>query len=161
MMNGTLRRLLAAALLYASTSADAATIYVMRHLERDTGKDPTLNPIGAGHAKDLATWFRRERPKTIFVTPFRRAQETVAPLAKRLKITPVTYDPAKPEAMLAQVKAGEEPVLIVGHSNTVPKIVEGLGGLAAPDLADTDYGRIWIIRSGKVTVAELSKPQPR
>ena len=141
--------------------AQAAPVYVMRHLERDAGKDPSLNTTGAKHAEELARWFRRERPRVIFVSPFKRAQETAAPLAGRLRITPVTYDPAEPESMLAQVKAGKGPALIVGHSNTVPKIVEALGGPAGPDLADADYGRIWIIRDGKVTVAELSKPQPR
>lgn len=141
--------------------AQASPVYVMRHLERDTGKDPSLNAIGTKHAEDLAAWFRRERPKAIFVTPFKRAQETAAPLARRLRITPVIYDPAKPEAMLAQAKASKGSVLIVGHSNTVPKIVEALGGPAGPDLADTDYGRIWIIRRDNVSVAELSKPQPR
>jgi phosphohistidine phosphatase SixA len=146
---------------FLATASQAEPVYVMRHLERDAGKDPPLNAIGVKQADDLATWFRRDRPKAIFVTPFRRAQETAAPLAKRLRITPLTYDPAKPEAMLAQVKASKWPVLIVGHSNTVPKIVEALGGPASPDLADNDYGRIWIIRDGTVTVAELSKPQPR
>lgn len=147
--------------LVSSASAEPSRIYVMRHLERDAGKDPPLNATGAKHAEELAHWFRRDRPKAIFVTPFKRAQETVASLAKRLRVTPLTYDPAKPEAMLAQVKATKGAVLIVGHSNTVPKIVEALGGPASPDLADNDYGRIWIIRGGKVTVAELSKPQPR
>ena len=147
--------------IFLAGIAQAAPVYVMRHLERDAGKDPSLNATGAKHAEELARWFRRDRPKAIFVTPFKRAQETAAPLARRLRITPVTYDPAKPEAMLAQVKASKGPVLIVGHSNTVPKIVEALGGPAGPDLADTDYGRVWIIRDGKVTVTELSKPQPR
>jgi phosphohistidine phosphatase SixA len=152
---------LALAGLATSASAEPSRIYVMRHLERDAGKDPSLNAVGAKHAEELARWFRRDRPKAIFVTPFRRAQETVAPLAKRLRVSPVTYDPAKPEAMLAQARSSKRPVLVVGHSNTVPKIVESLGGAAGPDLADTDYGRVWIIRDGKVSVAELSKPQPR
>ncbi|HEV2570073.1 histidine phosphatase family protein [Sphingomonas sp.] len=147
--------------VFLASVAHAAPVYVMRHLERDAGKDPSLNAIGTKHSEELATWFRRDRPKAIFVTQFRRAQETVAPLAKRLRITPIRYDPGKPEAMLSQVKASKGPVLIVGHSNTVPKIVEELGGPAGPDLADTDYGRIWIIRDGKVTVTELGKPQPR
>ena len=146
---------------FLASAAHASPVYVMRHLERDAGKDPSLNAVGAKHAEELSAWFRRDRPKTIFVTPFRRTQETVAPLAKRLRIDPITYDPAKPELMIAQVKASKGPVLIVGHSNTVPKIVEVLGGSSAPDLADTDYGRIWIIRGSKVRVAELSKPQPR
>ena len=157
-----LLRLLAALLAtLVAAPAVAAPVYVLRHLERDAGKDPSLNAAGMRNAQILAAWFRRSPPKLIYVTSFKRAQETVLPLARRLGITPLIYDPAKPELMLAQVKARKGPVLIVGHSNTAPKIVEALGGPAGPDLADTDYGRIWIVRDGKIAIAELNKPQPR
>lgn len=147
----------------ATAPAQAATVYVMRHLERDAGKDPSLNAIGAEHAERLATWFRRDRPATIYVTGFRRAQETAAPLARRLGVTPIPYDPAKPDAMIASAKAAKGAVLIVGHSNTVPAIVHALGGPeASADLADDDYGRIWIVApGGKVRVATLGEKQPR
>jgi hypothetical protein len=37
-------------------------------------------------------------------------------------------------------------VLIVGHSNTVPEIVERLGGARPAPLAETDYGDVWRVR---------------
>ena len=156
-----IRTLIALAALVACTPATAADVYVMRHLERDPGADPGLNAVGAANAQRLAAWFNRKKPTAIYVTPYRRARETVGPLAKRLGLTPRDYDPRAAEAMLAGVRAAKGPVLIVGHSNTVPKIVEALGGPAGPDLPDSNYGRIWIVRDGKVTVVELAEPQPR
>lgn len=131
-------------------------IYVMRHLEREVGPDPDLNARGAANAAQLASWFERDPPRIIYVTPFKRTQQTAAPLAARLGIAPISYDPKVPESMLAAVRAARHPVLIVGHSNTVPKLVEALGGpKASGDLADSDYGRIWVFRRGKMTIAEL------
>ena len=158
-----IRILLALAALVLGSSAIAApdTIYVMRHLERDAGRDPDLNAMGRANAEILGRWFRHERPRAIWVTSFKRTHQTAAPLAKRLKLTPTVYDATAPAAMLTAVAQAKGPVLIVGHSNTVPRIVEALGGpKAAGDLPDDDHGRIWIGRRGVWSVAELAKPQP-
>lgn len=131
-------------------------IYVMRHLERDAGRDPDLNAVGVANAERLAMWFRRDPPRAIYVTQFKRARQTAVPLAARLRVTPVSYDANAPEPMLTAVRAARHPVLIVGHSNTVPRLVEALGGpKATGDLADTDYGRIWVLKRGKVMIARL------
>jgi hypothetical protein len=36
-----------------------------------------------------------------------------------------------------------ETVLIVGHSNTVPDIIEGLGGTRPPALVHEDFADVW------------------
>ena len=161
-MIGRLAVLGVAALLAGAAQAKPATIYVMRHLERDAGNDPGLNATGAAHAEQLAAWFRRDKPKAIFVTPYRRARETVAPLAAKLGISPTDYDPQQQDKLIEAARAVKGPVLIVGHSNTVPKIVQALGGPESPDLPDSDYGRIWIVSPGKpVRIVALAEPQPR
>ena len=38
------------------------------------------------------------------------------------------------------------PVLVVGHSNTVPEIVEKLGGERPAALTEADYGDVWHFR---------------
>jgi phosphohistidine phosphatase SixA len=153
---------LAIGLIAGTAQAEPPTIYVMRHLERDSGRDPDLNATGRTNAQRLATWFKRDPPRAIFVTQFRRAQQTAAPLAARTKLTPVVYDANAPEQMLAAVKSAKTPVLIIGHTNTLPRILEALGGpKASGDLAEADYGRIWILRRSKLAVARLAEPQPR
>ena len=144
-------------LLAGTAMAQSQTIYVMRHLQRDVGEDPSLNAIGKANAERLAAWFGHDRPKAIFVTPYKRTRETVAPLSAKLGVTPQDYNPRDNARLVEAVRAAKGPVLIVGHSNTVPAIVHALGGPDAPGLSDDDYGRIWIVKDGgkSVTVVPL------
>ncbi|MCU0622275.1 MAG: hypothetical protein MUF53_00260 [Gemmatimonadaceae bacterium] len=50
--------------------------------------------------------------------------------------------------MAAAVRAAgpDAVVLVVGHSNTVPKIVEALGGPPRPDLCDQQYATMTVVR---------------
>lgn len=148
----TLPRLIAALLLAAL--AACATVapepagpgyYVMRHLQKAAGPDPGLSVEGGGNAERLAGWFGDDAPAAIFVSITRRARETAAPLAARLGLTPKEYDPSDTPGLIARVKAEAGPVLIVGHSNTVPEIVEGLGGERPGELGETAYGDVWVI----------------
>ncbi len=151
------------AIAFGTAHAAPQTIYVMRHLQRDAGADPSLNAVGQANAARLAGWFGHDRPVAIFVTPYKRTRETVAPLAAKRGLVPRDYNPRDNAGLVAAVRAAKGPVLIVGHSNTVPAIVHALGGPEAPELADDDYARIWIVKdSGKtVTVVPLSEKQPR
>jgi len=58
--------------------------------------------------------------------------------------------------VIARLKAEPGNVLVVGHSNTVPDIVEALGGTRPAALEETDYGAIWHVgRDGKTEVRRL------
>jgi broad specificity phosphatase PhoE len=144
-----LKRLLltafAALLVLAAVPAAAQhAVYVMRHLNTPAGQpDPDLLPEGQHAADALASWFRDERPAAIYVTDYKRTRETVAPLAARLGLTPIVYDPRDTPGLVARVRAEHGPVLIVGHSNTVPDIVAALGGARPTPLGHEDFGDIW------------------
>jgi broad specificity phosphatase PhoE len=124
----------------------APAVYVMRHLNTPAGeRDPDLLPEGRRAAASLVGWFEREgsRPAAIYVSDFRRTRQTAAPLAARLGLTPIVYDPADTPGLIARVRAERGPVLIVGHSNTVPDIVAALGGTRPAPLVHEDFGDIW------------------
>ena len=63
-----------------------------------------------------------------------------------------------------KVKAATGPVLIVGHSNTIPEIMGKLGVETPPKLADGDYDNLFIItgrrrrRSSGCTSADALPP---
>jgi broad specificity phosphatase PhoE len=131
--------------------------YVMRHLNTPEGvPDPDLTEEGQRNARLLADWFTGEPPVTIFVSNTKRAQQTAAPLAAKLGITPIVYDPRDTPALIADVMKEPNPVLIVGHSNTVPDIVAGLGGTPPGPLVHADFGDIWHI-SGPQRVTTRAK----
>lgn len=141
--------LAAATLAAACATAETApppTYYVMRHLDTPEGeRDPDLNAEGQRRASLLADWFRAEPPAAIYVSDFRRTRQTAAPLAARLGLTPIVYDARDTAGLIARVRAGPLPALVVGHSNTVPDIVEGLGGTRPAPLVHADFGDIWSI----------------
>lgn len=129
----------------ASAPQPPAT-YVMRHLNTPAGeRDPDLTAEGQRTAAILAGWFRAERPRAIYVSDYRRTRQTAAPLAARLGLTPIVYDPADTPGLIARVRAGPQPALVVGHSNTVPEIVAGFGGPRPAPLVHEDFGDIWRI----------------
>ena len=126
--------------------------YVMRHLNTPEGeRDPRLTPEGQRTARLLAERLASEPPAAIYVSTYRRTQDTAAPLADRTGQTPIIYDPGDTPALIARVRAGPRPALIVGHSNTVPDIVEQLGGTRPGPLAHEDFGDLWLIAADGAT----------
>jgi broad specificity phosphatase PhoE len=146
--------LLAIALASCATTPShsaAPAWYVMRHLQKVDRPDPGLSETGRANAERLVAWFAKDPPKAIYVSATRRARETATPLAERLGLTPHEYDPGDTAGLVARVKAETGTVLIVGHSNTVPEIVAGLGGARPAALGETDFGDIFRVgREGRV-----------
>ena len=149
------------ALLPASALAQPAAhpVYVMRHLNTPAGEpDPDLLPEGRAAAIALADLMETDqfqgagRPVAIYVSDFKRTRQTAAPLAARLALNVTVYDPRDTAGLLARVRAETGPVLIVGHSNTVPDIVAALGGLRPAPLTHPDFGDLWIVEAGGATL---------
>jgi phosphohistidine phosphatase SixA len=127
--------------------------WVVRHLNTPAGeRDPDLTAEGQRAAAALAAWFRADPPRAIYVSDYRRTRQTAAPLAARLGLVPIVYDPADTPGLIARVRAGPRPALIVGHSNTVPDIVEQLGGTRPAALVHEDFGDIWRVAPDGATI---------
>ncbi len=128
----TVPLLLGTALLLSrpSPSAPQEAVYVVRHAEQvGVGEDPPLSTRGRARAAALQEFFLPVGLTAIYTTDLRRSVETGAWVAEPLgiEITPVHHDSL--DVMIGRVEA-EPPdarVLIVGHSNTVPMILEALG----------------------------------
>lgn len=146
-----------ALLLVSAASASAQqTIFVVRHAERaDAGAaaagmaapaaDPPLSAAGRERAVKLASMLRSADIKHIFVTEFRRTQETAAPLAERLKLTPSVSESKDPTPLVSRLRQVNGNVLVVGHSNTVPELLKGLGIKDEIKIPDTEYDDLFIV----------------
>jgi broad specificity phosphatase PhoE len=148
------------ALVPALAQAQPAShpIYVMRHLNTPAGEpDPDLLPEGRAAAIALADLMETDpfqggrRPVAIYVSDYKRTRQTAAPLAARLALSLTVYDPRDTPGLLARVRAEAGPVLIVGHSNTVPDIVAALGGTRPAPLVHEDFGDLWVVQPGGAT----------
>src|SRR5439155_10039755 len=104
-----------------------ATVFVVRHAEKAAGDDPPLTDTGARRAQALYRLLASSHLDTVYASPARRALQTAQPTADGFGLTVQRY--ADVPALLAQLQAfeGGRHVLVVGHSNTVPQILQGLG----------------------------------
>ncbi|MGH8197318.1 MAG: SixA phosphatase family protein [Steroidobacteraceae bacterium] len=151
------------------TAASTTTVFVMRHAEKAAAppEDPPLSRAGEARALELAQQFGRapkgQRLDAIIVSEFRRTQDTVRPLANRLGV-PVIVVPASDPARAAERAVAENRggrVLIVGHSDTVPDIVQELSGDEVGPMRETDYGIIYLVavpRFSRAAVTRLDLP---
>jgi broad specificity phosphatase PhoE len=138
------------------------TIFVVRHAERsDTtagapatmAADPDLSEAGRTRAAALAAMLKNAEVGAIFVTEFKRTQQTAAPLAKALGITPVVVPAADTAALAGRLRKAGANALVVGHSNTVPGVVAALGVATPVVVADTEYDNLFIVTLGSVPQA--------
>lgn len=180
-MLGSLKYLISAALfglLLAGWSLPAeakSIIYLIRHAEKvdDGTRDPSLNEAGRARAEWLAGWFAGRGITAIYSSEFKRTLETVAPLSVRLNMPIAPYDPRALEDVVTRLRsdaAGVEEgadsiILVVGHSNTTPALVNMLiGEDRYADLAEGwMYDHIFQVTlgdDGAVTV-EILYSEPR
>ena len=157
--------LVVALAIWIFASASTTTILVMRHAEKAAlpAEDPPLSLAGEGRAQELAHVLGEApaefRIQGIFVSEFRRTQETVRPLANRLGV-PVIVVPAADSSLVADRARAEYRggrVLIVGHSNTVPEIVEKLSGEKIPAMAETEYGVVYVVSLPRFSRASVTR----
>ena len=145
-----IRTALSILLLAALTpSAQAATIILVRHAERNAGMAPDvlLTPQGEERAKQLARVLKDSNIQAIFTTEVRRTRQTADPTAQQFHLQPIVIPQKDVDALLSRLQAlpDDETVLVVGHANTVPLLVERLGGGVVPALSDTEYDRMVVV----------------
>lgn len=131
--------------------AEAAVIFLVRHAEKidpypDGPSDPPLTEAGRARAAELARTLADAGIERVLTTDFRRTRDTAAPLAEALGLEPEPYDPAALEELAGRLAATGERVLVVGHSNTTPRLVELLGGDPGPPIAEpSEYDRLYVL----------------
>jgi broad specificity phosphatase PhoE len=146
---------LALTLTWPATADAQKLVLLVRHAERADGgappagmtarPDPELSTEGKRRADRLAEMLRDAGVTRIVVTEFRRTKETAQPLARRQGLA-VTVVPSADSASAAPrvISSGpDDIVLVVGHSNTLPAILAGLGGPAIT-IDDADYGNLFV-----------------
>jgi len=149
--------LISCVLIYWTHST--TVVLVVRHAERNNAAacsppelGPPLSAAGQNRAQTLAHVCRDAGVAGIYASKFCRTQQTVAPLANQLGLTVNVVDQVAPDktvsvdALIAQVWANHtgQVVLIAGHTNTVPVIIEKLGGAIAP-IPETEFDNLFVV----------------
>jgi phosphohistidine phosphatase SixA len=128
-----------------------ATLIIVRHAEKagPTGDVP-LTDAGHARAAALAHVLRSANISTIFVTDLQRTQQTAAPIAKALNLTPVIVpaaDVAGLAAKLAALPAGTT-ALVVNHNPFVLDLARAFGAKNVANMEETEFDRMMVLTPG-------------
>ena len=112
------------------------------------GADPDLSEAGRARAQSLASALKDAHITAIYATEFKRTQQTAAPLAKVLGLTVKIVTSKSVADLVKQLKAGKSNVLVVGHSNSVPDVIKGLGVTTPVTIGDDEFDNMFLVSSG-------------
>lgn len=148
---------------FAQQDPPETKIFIVRHAEKKAGNDPLLTEAGNRRAGDLMRKLQHEGIKKIYVSRFRRTQNTGDSMRIQLKIDTVHYtaDTLCDELVntIMQHRDFGKTILIIGHSNTIPQIIRKLGVADHPfgDIPDNEFDNLFLItyKKGKARLTKM------
>jgi broad specificity phosphatase PhoE len=148
-------------------SCNYHSYYIVRHAEKEAAgpnmsSDVPLSAEGKERAQKLLTLMAGKKLAVIYSTSTIRTRSTAQPTADHFQLPVTVYGPRPDSAFITALKKQKANVLVVGHSNTVDDIVNGLmGENKLGDLPDSEYNRLFIIKTnGKKTSFTEKKIYP-
>jgi broad specificity phosphatase PhoE len=164
--------LVAALFLLPAIAGADQVIFLARHAERAAtanqaappahgmmmADDPPLSNAGEQRAAKLAGMLAGSGIKQIFTTEYKRTRQTAAPLAQKLKLTPVMTAAKDPAPLVAQLRRAQGAVLVIGHADTMPDLIRKLGVAEAVTIGDNDYDDLFVVvrsAAGRATLIRL------
>ena len=132
----------------------STTFVLVRHAEKaqDGSKDPALTAEGQSRAERLSQLLDQENISALYATPYQRTQLTLKPIADSRQLEINTYKPFE-EGFLNNLLLShpDQIVVIAGHSNTIPALVNALiGEDKFSQLDESDYNDIFIVTASEV-----------
>ena len=138
---------------------NTSVFYFFRHAEKDrtdlTNKNPSLTTQGLERASKWAVFFKDKKIDAVYSTKYKRTLQTALPIAKEQNLEIINYTPKLliSEKFIANNKGKN--IVIVGHSNTTPELVNTLlGEKIYDDILDQDNNDLFIVtlKKNKTTV---------
>lgn len=124
------------------------TVLLVRHADIDLpalSSDPPLNAAGQRRAAGLAHVAGGAGVTAVFTSTFARTIQTVGPLVARLGLVADLVPPPVVLAQQATAGALGSVVVIAGHSNTIPEMIEAFGVAAAPAIGERDFDNLFVV----------------
>ncbi len=124
--------------------------YLIRHAEKDRSdihdQDPHLNETGLKRAQKWAKTFENISFDAIYSTDYNRTRETVHPISEQKQLAIKIYDPENFDLTNFLKSTSGKTVLIVGHSNTIPGLVNKIIDQEKYDqIEDSNNSNLYII----------------
>ena len=141
-------------------TAVVTTVYLLRHAEKaDTSANPDLSEAGIQRARKLVSMFETIPIDLFFSTPYKRTQQTISAVADSKQKEITTYKPADMDLRKLIAQNPGKTILIVGHSNTIPKYINTLlDKKTYQDIPESEFDHLYTIRVlGAQVSCELTK----
>ncbi|MBX3174357.1 MAG: histidine phosphatase family protein [Gemmatimonadaceae bacterium] len=138
---------------HAKMEHPVTVVVIVRHAEKAAApaNDPPLTETGKARAEALVAALAGAKVGAVLHTPTTRTRDTAMPVARANNITPEVLPLGGGVAAHAEqvaqavMKHPGKTVVVVGHSNTVMRYIEALGGPKNADLCDHQYNGIYTL----------------
>lgn len=121
-------------------------VVIVRHAEKaDNSQDAQLSAAGRQRAEILARILKDANITAIFTSELKRTQETAAPTSTATGVVSSIVPGKDFATLISKLRNVKGNALVVGHGNTIPDIVKALGVDAPVQIADDDYGEIFVV----------------
>ena len=133
--------------------------YLVRHAEKECNNCETCGltiPLGRDRAIALADSLTGKGIDNIFASQCLRTQRTAEPLADRINKAPTIYQTTQLNSLISTLKGfnDERDILIVGHSDQIPVIIDSLAHRII-SIAEDDFANLYIITRKKFPVTSI------
>ena len=152
---------------YLCFFSPVTTVLVIRHAEKGAtpANNPPLTTDGQARAQTLVRMIGEANVRAIYATEFARTQQTVQPLATQLGLSVTQITASDADGLVNNILSNHrgEVVVVAGHSNTVPIIIEKLQGGQIPPIAETEFDKLFIVtvyRLRRAKVVQLRYGNP-
>lgn len=147
--------------LSACSRSVSSTYYIVRHGEKvdTTSSDPELSADGKERAETLKKLLVDKKISAVYTTKYLRTTHTGKPLADALQLSVKNYDPRNQKPFIEDLKKIEgKNILVVGHSNTIRHIANGLyeKDTLTKDLKESDFDNLYIVKRQYAPKKKLS-----
>lgn len=141
-------------------------IYILRHTEKvdEDAENPKLSKLGVQRARYWKSVLQNVDVQRIFTTDFDRNIQTAKILGEDYSINPEIYYPLSFDVLKFINEVKGQHVLIIGHSNTIPDMVNRLVGESRyPPMSHLDYDNLFLVTinaSGETSSTQLHIEMP-
>ena len=132
---------------FLPAASSQTTVFLVRHAEKlSDGQNPALSDLGEKRALRLLEMLQEAEIQSIYSTDYKRTLQTVGPLAEHLGIKTEIYEPFYASFHELVKQKNERNLLIVGHSNTIPGLVNALIGQEKyQNLSEDQYDLLFVV----------------
>lgn len=137
-----------AANIQQESASNTTQIYILRHTEKadETSENPNLSAQGIERAKYWKKVLQHTEFDQVFTTEFKRNIQTAELISAASSVKPELYYPMSFDVLKFLNLIKGQKVLIIGHSNTIPDMVNRLiDETKYPPMSHKNYNILYVI----------------